>query len=95
MFNLLCFLFHCARVKKKCKFFRWYDEEGEVLSPFMKQLIIDLRDAVWDKMEEISCLELELLQQKGKKEGSWLRVILMVLVSVGLAMSLGMITSAR
>jgi hypothetical protein len=80
---------------KKCKFFRWYDEEGEVLSPFTKQLIIDLRDAVWDKMEEISCLELELLQQKGKKEGSCMRVILMVLVSVGLAMSLGMITSAR
>ena len=66
-----------------------------MLSPFTKQLIIDLRDAVWDKMEEISCLELELLQQKGKKEGSCMRVILMVLVLVGLAMSLGMITSAR
>ena len=66
-----------------------------MLSPFTKQLIIYLCDAVWDKMEEISCLELELLQQKWKKEGSWLRVILMVLVSVGLAMSLGMITSAR
>jgi hypothetical protein len=66
-----------------------------VLSPFTKQLIIDLRDAVWDKMEEISCLELKLLQQKGKKEGSCMRVILMVLVSVCLAMSLGMITSAR
>ncbi|KAK1613133.1 hypothetical protein QYE76_036806 [Lolium multiflorum] len=85
----------CQRVKNKCKFFRWYDEEGEVLSPFTKQLIIDLRDVVWDKMEEISCLELELLLQKWKKEGSCMTVILMVLVSVGLAMSLGMITSAR
>jgi hypothetical protein len=66
-----------------------------VLSPFTKQLIIDLRDSVWDKMEEISCLELKLLQQKGKKEGSCMRVILMVFVSVCLAMSLGMITSAR
>jgi len=63
-----------------------------------------LEEKMKKKDTEMQRLEMELLQhhhlgmemqQKGKKNGSWFRLFLTVLVSAAVAMAVGMITSPR
>uniref|UniRef100_I1PUB2 Uncharacterized protein n=1 Tax=Oryza glaberrima TaxID=4538 RepID=I1PUB2_ORYGL len=74
--GLLIMSLPCSVISGGCGFWEWCDDEAE---PYMKQLLLDLRNAVWSAREQVNGLEAALrdrtvaqhnLQSTAKKESN-------------------------